>query len=160
MKSYQSFCHVAITICRASVFYFGILVVVVFLEYFYSSTIFSIPEACVVKILLGYYLDCFQIQHTFLGGRGFPLCIWNYWPAAESSPRPSRVAPAVTLYSSGDDSLWQLTQLKTKIRGWAEEWAVSPSAEILNLSSVIYLLNCTFLQWKDSLKKIGVDLYQ
>lgn len=27
-----------------------------------------------------------------------------YWPAAESSPRPSRVAPAVTL-SSGDDSV-------------------------------------------------------
>lgn len=52
---------------RASVFYFGLLLVVVFLEHFYSFPIFSAPEACVVKILLGYYLDCFQIQQPFLG---------------------------------------------------------------------------------------------
>lgn len=40
-------------VCRASVFYFGILVVVVFLEHFTVLPFFSISEDCVVKILLG-----------------------------------------------------------------------------------------------------------
>lgn len=58
----KSFCHVAMTVYRASVLYFGILVVVVFLNIFtVLIPFFSIPEACVVK----YYLDSLQIQVTF-----------------------------------------------------------------------------------------------
>lgn len=69
LKSYQSFCHVAITVCRTSVFYFGILVVVVFLEYFYSSTIFYPRSLCgqnITWILLGLFSD----TTYFFGGKG------------------------------------------------------------------------------------------
>lgn len=57
----KRFCHVAVTVCRASVFYFGILVV--FLEHFYCfTTIFFLLQKCMCS---KYYLDSLQIQHFF-----------------------------------------------------------------------------------------------
>ena len=70
LKSYQSFCHVAITVCRTSVFYFGILVVVVFLEYFYSSTIFFYPRSLCGQNITWILLGLFSDTTYFFGGKG------------------------------------------------------------------------------------------
>lgn len=66
----KSFCHVAVTVCRASVFYFGILVV--FLEHFYYFTtiFFCCRSVCgqnITWIVFRYNIFFFWVLFAFEG---------------------------------------------------------------------------------------------